>query len=57
MLITPIYQPETILVSPNQDRSLRLICYSIDGFPNSIYDYKQSFMTIIFCVIISLLTP
>jgi hypothetical protein len=41
---TPTYQPEALPASPNQNRSLRLTCYSLDGFPNSIYDYEQSFI-------------
>jgi hypothetical protein len=34
----------TLTASPNQDRLLRLTCYSLDGFFNSIYDYEQSFI-------------
>jgi hypothetical protein len=57
------YLPETLPTFPNQDRSLRLIYYNLDEFSKSIYDYKQSFinykdlyLTMIFCVIIYLLT-
>jgi hypothetical protein len=38
------YRPEALPASPNQDRSLRLTCYSLDGFLSSIYDYEQSFI-------------
>jgi hypothetical protein len=30
-----------ISASPNQDRSLKLICYSLNRFSSSIYDYEQ----------------
>jgi hypothetical protein len=64
LALTPTYQPDALPTSPNQDRLLRLTCYNQDGFPNSIYEYEQSFinyknlsMTMIFCVIILLLAP
>jgi len=44
LALTPIYQSEALLASPNQDKSLRLTCYSIYGFPNSIYEYEQSYI-------------
>jgi hypothetical protein len=42
--LTPTYQHEALTASPIQDRSLRLTCYSLDGFSSSIYDYKQYFI-------------
>jgi hypothetical protein len=44
LALTLTYQPKTLSASPNQDRSLRLTCFSLDGFPSSIYDYKQDFI-------------
>jgi hypothetical protein len=43
--LIPTYQPEALPASPNQDKSLRLTCYSLEGFPSSIYDYEQSFIS------------
>jgi hypothetical protein len=45
LAVRPIYQPEALLSFPNQNRSLRLTCNSLEGFLNSIYDYEQSFLS------------
>jgi hypothetical protein len=44
LALTQTYQLVALLASPNQDKSLKLTCYSLDGFPSSFYDYKQSFI-------------